>query len=411
MSRQFDIFLGFSQIEVDGYLPTEREMWDHLCRQAVLADTLGFGTLWVGGAHLSLADQQRHHATPVLPHFRGEVCLNTDILQLAPVIFGKTQRIAVGSALHSILSNGGPLAHAEALRTFLALQPLTPWAHRRLAFGFGAGRFDFVQAAYGIRPRTPAEAAAWPAIRGLVLREATEVFMRLVTGEGLASADLPARQVTRASMRSDADWAQVQRAMPTGTDALDVPPFWAFDRVRLIPIDSPLDTVTFYAGTTDLSVVNAANAVWPCRVFNLSNTPMTVIDRTHAHMSTAYHPGGGTWQRAYMPRTVLVFLDADPRRTPEAQRAVAAATAAAGVGAWQRAMEGTVDTRKLQEGMANAVYGNPDDVARQIHERFHPDDTLMVWFDFNDHDSGRVEQRMHDFMTSVVPRVRALEAA
>jgi hypothetical protein len=61
--------------------------------------------------------------------------------------------------------------------------------------------------------------------------------------------------------------------------------------------------------------------------------------------------------------------------------------------------------------MANAVYGNPEDVARQLHERFHPDDTLMLWFDFNDHDSGRVEQMMVDFHRHVTPRLRELEAS
>ena len=411
MSRRFDIFFGFSQIEVDGVVPSEKDAWEHLLRQATLADELGFGTLWVGGAHLSLAEQQRHHAVPVLPHFRREVCLNTDILHLAPVIFSRTRRIGVGSALHSVLANGGPIANAEALRTYLALQAHAPWAGRRLSYGFGAGRFDYVHAAYGVRPRTEAERVAWPAVRGVALREAVEVFVRLVVGQGLASADLPPRALTRDSMRSDADWAGVQAAMPILADHLEIPPFWSFERLRLIPTEADLSPVTFYLGTMDPSVVAAGNAILPCRVFNLSNTPTAVIDATHARMASTYHPAGGPWHRSYMPRTVLVFLDADPRRTPEAQRHAATEAARAGLGAWQRAMEGTVDPVRLREGMENAVYGNPLDVARQIHQRFHPDDTLMVWFDFNDHDTARVEQSMADFVRLVVPRVRALEAA
>jgi hypothetical protein len=44
-------------------------------------------------------------------------------------------------------------------------------------------------------------------------------------------------------------------------------------------------------------------------------------------------------------------------------------------------------------------------VAAQIAERFHPDDRLMLWFDFFDHDSGRVEAAMRAMMEEVVPRL------
>ncbi|MBU6160217.1 MAG: hypothetical protein KGO50_03785, partial [Myxococcales bacterium] len=122
------------------------------------------------------------------------------------------------------------------------------------------------------------------------------------------------------------------------------------------------------------------------------------------------HPAGGAWRRSYMPRTVLVFVDANPRLTPESQRAAATERALHATRAWQHAMDGTVDPGKLQQGMANAVYGNPEDVARQLHERFHLDDTLMLWFDFNDHNTRRVEQMMVDFDQHVTPRLRELEA-
>jgi hypothetical protein len=34
----------------------------------------------------------------------------------------------------------------------------------------------------------------------------------------------------------------------------------------------------------------------------------------------------------------------------------------------------------------------------------------MLWFDFNDHDTERVEQTMVDFHQHVVPRLQELEA-
>jgi alkanesulfonate monooxygenase SsuD/methylene tetrahydromethanopterin reductase-like flavin-dependent oxidoreductase (luciferase family) len=410
MSRRLDVFYGFSQIEVDGVLPSERVMWENLVRQVVLADELGFETAWVGGAHLSLAEQQRSGKAPVLPHFRGEVCLNTDILQLAAMLFARTKRIGVGSAIHTILPNGGPIAQAEALRTFLTLQEHAPWRGRTLRFGFGSGRFDFVHEAHGIAPRNAFECVAWPLVKGVLLREAVEVFTRLLRGDAFASTDLPARFVHASEFQNDAHRSRAEAALGQSFERVQIAPFWKFDRLRLVPTEVSLEALRLYLGTTDRAIVRVANEVLPCRVFNLSITPAAVIDATHAHMADSYHASGGPWRRAYMPRTVLVFVDADPRRTPEGQREAAEARALRATQAWQRAMDGTVDPAKLRQGMANAVYGNPEDVARQLHERFHPDDTLMLWFDFNDHDTGRVEQMMVDFQRHVTPRLRELEA-
>lgn len=56
------------------------------------------------------------------------------------------------------------------------------------------------------------------------------------------------------------------------------------------------------------------------------------------------------------------------------------------------------------EGAAdNALIGNPQDIADQIRTRFHPDDRLMLWFDFFDHDCARVIRGMEAFMKEVVP--------
>ena len=44
-------------------------------------------------------------------------------------------------------------------------------------------------------------------------------------------------------------------------------------------------------------------------------------------------------------------------------------------------------------------------MAAQIAERFHPDARLMLWFDFFDHDCGRVIDAMAAMMERVVPRL------
>jgi hypothetical protein len=42
-------------------------------------------------------------------------------------------------------------------------------------------------------------------------------------------------------------------------------------------------------------------------------------------------------------------------------------------------------------------------------ERFHPEDRIMAWFDFFNHDNERVKRNMRAYMEGVVPLVeRAL---
>ena len=49
--------------------------------------------------------------------------------------------------------------------------------------------------------------------------------------------------------------------------------------------------------------------------------------------------------------------------------------------------------------------GPCQEVAAQLQADFHPDDRLMLWFDFFNHDCARVIQNMEAFMQQVVPRI------
>jgi len=53
----------------------------------------------------------------------------------------------------------------------------------------------------------------------------------------------------------------------------------------------------------------------------------------------------------------------------------------------------------------NALIGNAEEIAQQIVERFHPEDRIMAWFDFFNHDSERVCRDMTAYMEQVAPRV------
>jgi len=387
---EFDIFFSVCQTEVDGYMPDEQTMFANFFEQVELADRLGFGTAWVAESHLS-TEVQKTNPGAVIPHFVGEIGLNTDILQLAHRIFARTRRIGVGSAILNILCNGGPIAHAERIKTFLALHGLDPNERRELTIGFASGRFPFINIPYGIVPRTPVEAAAWPVVKNKIFEEATEIFLRLLEGETLSSNRIAARSLRRADFRSDGDWQRVLDAHGQFVDEVPLAPRWVFPNLKIVPQESRMDLLHLSIGSHDPALQAFANTILPVGVFNLSITPGKEIEETHARMLSEYHGGG--WRRRFMPRTVLVFPSPE-----EATKALSN---------YWRALEGTLDEEKVRRATDNALIGDPQTIARQMRERFHPEDRLMLWFDFNNHDSQAVMRNMETFMTNVAPSFSA----
>lgn len=385
---EFDIFFSISQTEVDGYMPSERTMFENFFEQVELADELGFGTAWVAESHLS-TEVQKTNPGAVIPHFVGEIGLNTDILQLAHRIFARTKRINVGSAILNILANGGPIAHAERIRTFLSLHSLNENEQRLLTIGFASGRFPFINVPYGIVPRTPVEAAAWPVVKNKIFEEATEIFLRLLNGETLSSDAVSHRSLRRVDFRSDADWQRVIDAHGSYTDEIPLDARYRFPNLRIIPKEAPMDLLRLSIGSHDAATQIFANTIQPVGVFNLSITPGDEIEKTNARMREHYHPDGGQWHRRLMPRTVLVFINDDPKKAAEEAKAA--------LSNYWRALEGTLDEEKVRRATTNALIGNAEIIAQQVAERFHPEDRLMLWFDFNNHDSKRVMKNMRDF--------------
>ncbi len=401
---RYDIFFSISQTPVDGVTPSEARMLENFFEQVVVADELGFDTAWVACAHLS-TQVQKLHARPVVPHWQGEIGLNTDILQLAHKVFARTSRIEVGSAVENIVQGGGPVAAAERLATFASLHGLDERETRRLHFGFSAGRFEFMNRAYGIVPRSAVEEAAWPALRGQVFAEACTVFLKALAGHTFSSDDVPPTVLTRANFRSDGDWERVQAAAGGSPSAVEVPHRWAFEPLRIVPAEWRRELIQLVAGSHDPRVQALCNQLLPVQVFNLSITRPDVIEATHRRMAACYHPDGGPWERHYMPRTSFVFLNEQPGLSPSERSARAHLEARAALGAYWTALEGTLDPAKVERAASNALIGNADEVAAQARERFHPADRLMLWFDFFNHDSARVCDNMRAFVDHVIPRL------
>ncbi|MCY7295944.1 LLM class flavin-dependent oxidoreductase [Alteromonas sp. a30] len=413
---KFDIFFSICQTEVDGYLPTEKTLFQNFFDQVKLADELGFETAWVAESHLS-SEVQKSNPGAVIPHFKGEIGLNANLLQLAQKVFSQTKRIHVGSAIMNILCNGGPLAHAEAIKMFLSLHGLDENESRLLEIGFAAGRFPYSIAPYGIKPRTPVEKAAWPIIKGLVFREATEIFLRALNNEVIASSDITPKVITQEHCRTEQHWQQIVQAYQTLNHTQEVPseisiaPFWEFDKVGVMPFDYRQDLLRLTVGSHELPVQKLANSIRPCGVFNLSITPSEHIEKTHEAMSKVYHPDGGPWRRDLLPRTALIFVNGDKDKTPGQQSAQAKLAAEKALKTYWMAMDGTIDNAKIQEAVNNAIAGNPEEVAALMRENFHPDDRLMLWFDFNNHNNEDVKNSMTTFMRDVAPLLTSASPA
>ena len=119
---EFDVFFSISQTpDSTGYCPDEQTMLANYLEQLEVADEAGYGVAWLAQAHLS-TETQKMNEQPVIPHWEGEVGLCTDFFQLSQLSFHRTKRIEVGSAVLSILANGGPVATAERIGNSCALR-------------------------------------------------------------------------------------------------------------------------------------------------------------------------------------------------------------------------------------------------------------------------------------------------
>jgi hypothetical protein len=408
---RFDVFFSITQTpDISGYTPSESEMLVSFFDQVGIADELGFGVGWVAQAHLSTEIQKRN-SKPVVPYFPGEVGLCTDFFQIAQKMFAHTERMEVGSAVMSILGSGGPIAQAERVGAFLALHGLDPDESRRLHVGFSAGRFEFMARPYGVVPRDAVEEAAWPALRGQVFAEASEIFLRLLNGEIISSDMIQPTVLTRSNFRSDEDWERVQQAtvecrgLEEVPDEVPIERRYSFEEIKTIPQEWRQELLNLILGSHDPKLQVEVNKLRPVQVFNLSITPPHIIEETHDRFTEHYHPDGGPWERSMMPRTIMVFVNDEEGLAPDEQNAAAMEEAKAAISTYWKALEGTIDPSKVERATENAVIGNVIQVSEQIIERFHPDDRLMCWFDFFNHDSERVKRNMTAFMTKVAPRV------
>lgn len=403
----FDIFFSISQTEVNGLRPSESDLFSNFFEQVQAADDLGFNTAWLAESHLS-SEVQKMNPNPVIPNFKGEIGINVDFFQITTRIFSKTKRLNTGSAIMNILCNGGPIAAAERVKSFLAFHKLDPKESRKIEVGFASGRFPYINHPYGIVAKNELEKAAWgPVMVNLILKEAAEIFIRLIKGEILSSADISQPVLTRNNFRLDEDWQRLLTVAGKQTDQVTMQKHYDFNKLKIVPADVDIKRhLNLLIGSHDPLMHKFVNTLHPVGVFNLSITSSTTVDKTNEMMAEVYHPDGGIWTRDKMPRTVLVFINNDQKLSKSEQIKAAQKKANHTLSEYWKALEGTLDPKKVELAENNALIGDPETIIEQMNNRYNSSDRLMLWFDFHNHDCAEVIDNMESFMQEVAPEFK-----
>lgn len=397
----FDLFHSVSDPVVEGRTLGAGRCFAQLLRQVQLAEALGMARVWCAESHFS-SEAQKLGPRPAIPNFHGEVGLNADSFQLFHWLVSQTRSIGLGTAIHNIVGgSGGPIASADRVNLLrFANRELWP-SPRQLAIGVASGRFAYQNAPFGLRPRDRQEELLWAHVQRFAFYEALEIFLRLLSGETLGHGALTRHVVSREEALVGAG-ATPAPNHPGGELASFTWPYvaeprWRFEALRLVPDGGARDDLSIVLGSSDERALALARRFWNVDLFNLSFTPPQSIERLHAQLAAA-DPG---WSRARLPRTVLVFAHPSAARAREhAERSL---------DTYIDAMRGTAQVPDKQVLLERALVGDAAQLREQLApgapHGFHPEDRLMLWFEFNQQDGAEIEQQMRYFFEHVAEQL------
>ncbi len=346
-------------------------------------------------SHFS-SETQKGNADATIPNFHGEVGLNSDSFQLFHILASKTKKINFGTGIHNIVGgSGGPIASADRVNSLRFINDHLWNPSRILRIGIASGRFPYQNSAFGIVPRNETEEAFWPFIKRIILLEAIEIFLRLLRGETLSSEDIQRFQVTRDALEQISDkrdYLENKYHLP-----LPIQPRWLFDNLKLVPHHEMSDNLRIVLGSSDPLALDMSYRFWDVDLFNLSFTPPDQLDRLHDKMDRLAKENGRLWNRSRLPRTVLVFAHRDRIKAQQLAHCV--------LDAYIEAMRGTANVPDKEVLLSRALVGDADEIRNQLTptgpRRFHPDDRLMLWFEFNQQDNDNIREQMTYFIEEV----------
>ena len=415
----FDVFHSLGRVDSLPKPFTDQDVFREFFRQVKLAEQLEFSMIWVAESHFS-SEVQKKNSYPVIPHYEGEVGLNTDSFQLATWIQNITSKIGFGTAITNIVGgNGGPIAVADRVRSLAWHNLYVTEKPRSLAIGLASGRFPYINRPFGIVPQNELEKILWPTIQKYIFLEALEIFIRLSQNEILSSDEVTEWWIDLSTVSED-QWLRLEKNRSSfGELELKITdkkilykPRWQFEQLKLVPEIQNEDLhkhLRFVLGSHEPRARELGLKFTNLDIFNLSFTPPQEIEKTHADMARLIdsYKNDPTvqidlkpWQRSRMPRTVLVFIDKDSRQAK--QRAEAA------IETYRKAMAGTVQLPHTDELLSRALVGSPEEIIDQLHpdspHGFHQNDRLMLWFEFNQSDGDAIIRQMRLFAEKVMPK-------
>lgn len=381
---QFDIFHSIGRI--DSVQPTlsDRQVFEAFFKQVQAAEAMNYDTIWIAESHFS-SEVQKSHRHPVIPNYDGEVGLNCDTMQLFALLLQQTRKLNFGSAIFNIVGgNGGPIAAADRVRTLAFLNGLQA-NPRQLHIGVAAGRFPYINAPFGIVPRDAREQAHWETYKRYIFLEALEIFLRLSLGETISSDQVVAYRKF--------------------LDVKDYKSRWQFEPLRLVPELEPAATakLNFVLGSHDPMARDLGFSLGDMDVFNLSFTPPEQLNKIHAELtSKCQQLQIQPWNRKRLPRTVLVFIDA--------QESKARARASQCFDTYIAAMQGTAQVPDKDVLLSRALIGTAAQIREQLSptnaRQFHQEDRLMLWFEFNQSSGAAIIEQMQLFAEEVMPHFK-----
>lgn len=400
---QFDLFHSIGRIDSLKPVPSDRMVFKAFLDQCRLGEDLGYPTMWVAESHFS-SEVQKQNSRPVIPNYEGEVGLNADSCQLAHLVFSQTKKIGFGTAIHNIVGgNGGPIASADRIRS-LAFYNSLQNQPRKLHIGVAAGRFPYINAPFGIVPRSPAEEGLWPQYQRLIFIEALEIFLRLSRGDTMSSSEVKSWMIDRSFFKSDDEFSAAMKKIGGSDEGVPYNRRWTFEKLKLIPEMTENEYagwMNFILGSHDPLARDHGLKFADLDVFNLSFTPPNELAKVHEEMFVRYRESGRLWHRSRMPRTVLVFIDKSAKKAQE--------QASQCFDTYIEAMRGTVVLPPKEELMKRALIGDSmmirDQLSPDDPRSFHKDDRIMLWFEFNQIDHDGIKQQMRLFAEDVMPYV------
>ncbi len=396
----FDLFHSISDPVVAGKSLGAARSVEQFLAQTKLAEAFGFDTVWLAESHFS-SEVQKRTSVATIPEFHGEVGLNGDSFQWFHLLRSQTKKINLGTGIHNIVGgSGGPIASADRVNTLNFINSKFWEESRTLRLGIASGRFPYQNTPFGISPRTSGEEDFWLFIKRTIFLEALEIFLRLLKGETLASKDLSRHYVS---------YEEVAKRYPDKIDNWQrkyafpwtIPPRWDFEALKLVP--EPLESagLRIVLGSADPEAFELGSKYWDLDLFNLSFTPPDEINRLHAKITEMNREKGRGWSRSRLPRTVMVFIDPDRQKAQTLANFV--------LDTYIEAMRGTAAVPDKAVLLQRALIGDACEVRDQLHpdnpRKFHADDRLILWFEFNQLDGKAVENQMRYFYEQVVARL------